>query len=368
MAKKYNIPYVYVANGRVVYRPRITKKLQELNLNQDSRGFLKPPIKLGLKGDSEDKIMQAYLLAKESLHHENNTNKCRLGYISEKYQQSSDFISKSPKTQKEYELNANKVLSYPLKIEGKSDSLSNLLVQELTKPLMNALREKQLIKYQEEGKKGTVAINRQVSYLSTIISWGLNTIPELPKIQNPLIGIKRFKEEANQRYVTDKEIAIQCKIAAEVRDYLPPLIRLSFLLGTRGIETINLKHSDLLDEGIDISRTKKSKDNVIAWSDALIEEVNNAKALVRNTSSVPIDPYLLTNLSGQPITQSAVQSAMRVLKKKMIEKGLEHVYFRLHLTKSKAQSDSEDDDISGLSEPMKRRYTTKKKVIKTGLK
>jgi hypothetical protein len=44
------------------------------------------------------------------------------------------------------------------------------------------------------------------------------------------------------------------------------------------------------------------------------------------------------------------------------------IFWTLHKTKSKAQSDSSDDRISGLkSDSMKALYNTKKHVIKTGL-
>jgi len=367
MTIKYNIPYVSVANGRVVYRPRITKEFKDLDLDQDSRGFLKPPIRLGKQGDSKDKIMKAYIQAKEGLKSLNKVNKCKLGYISEQYLLSSDFDRLKRKTQIEHKGNAKRILSWSILINKEPTTLSELDISHLDKVLMNALREAELKKYQDEGKKGTAAINRQVSYLSGAISWGLNYIPELPKIAHPLEGIKKFKEVGNKRYVTDSELKAQYQVAGEIRDYLPIVIRLSYLLGCRGIETINLKHSDLLDEGIDVSRTKGSKSNVIEWSDALREEVSKAKALVRNTASTPIDPYLVTNLKGLQISQSAIQKAMRQLKELMIDRGMEKEYFTLHKTKSKAQSDSQDDDISGLTEPMKKLYTTKKKIIKTGL-
>ena len=368
MANKYNIPYVSIANGRVVYRPRITQEFKDLNLDQDSRGFLKPPRKLGRQGDSQDKIMKSYIRVKEGLKEQNRVNKCKLGYISEQYLLSSDFDRLKRKTQIEHKGNAKRILSWPIKLNKQPTTLSELDINNLDKVLMNALREAELKKYQDAGKKGTAAINRQVSYLSGAITWGLNYIPELPKIAHPLENIKKFKEEGNKRYVTDSELKAQYQFASEIRDYLPIVIRLSYLLGCRGIETINLKHSDLLEEGVDVSRTKGSKSNVIKWSDALRKEVAKAKALTRNTSSTPIDPYLVTNLRGLQISQSAIQKAMRQLRELMINKGMESEFFTLHKTKSKAQSDSDDDDISGLTESMKKHYTTKKKLIKTGLK
>ncbi len=312
--------------------------------------------------------MGAYLVAKKSLLFEKTANKALLSYISEQYQTSEEFKQLAPKTQKEHINNSKMILSYPIRINKKSATLADLDISDLTKPLMNAIREKRLKKYIKAGKKGVASINRQTSYLHTAIKWGLNTIPELPAISNPLEGIKKFRETPNTRYVTDQEMEIQCKLSAEVRDYLPTVIRLSYLLGTRGVETIALKYSDLIDDGIVVSRKKRSKDNIIKWSSALREEVKKAKKLTRKTNSTPIDPYLITNSRGLPLTQSALQSAMRKLRKHMIKQGAGDQFFTLHKTKSKAQSDSKDSDISGLTSAMIDRYNTKKKLIDTGLK
>ena len=55
------------------------------------------------------------------------------------------------------------------------------------------------------------------------------------------------------------------------------------------------------------------------------------------------------------------------LKKRMNANGQAEIFFSLHKTKSKAQSDSQDDNISGLSSQMKDRYNTKKHIIDTGI-
>lgn len=364
----YGIKYVYLVNGRIIYRPRLTGDLKGIKHPTDKNGFIKPPIKLGKAGDAPDDIMEAYLAAKQSLQHEEKMNHRCLAYISQQYQQSEDFCSNAPKTQTDYRLFADAILSHEIELDGKPATLGDLSIEELTRPDLNAIREQRLKQYKARNKKGTVAINRQISYLQTMIKWGLNYMPELPNMANPIEGIKKFKEEANKRYVTHEELEIQCREAAKFSDYLPIVIRLSYLLGTRGVETINTRESHLLEEGIDVDRRKGSKDNIIKWSPALRAEVANAKALSRLGMISPLDPYLVTNTRGDAISQSALQSAMQKLKKEMIAAGLGEYFFTLHKTKSKAQSDSDDEDISGLSPAMKKRYTTKKKVIDTGLK
>ncbi len=58
MTKQYNIPYISISNGRVVYRPRITKKFQGVLIDQDKNGFLRPPIKLGVVGTLPIKLWE----------------------------------------------------------------------------------------------------------------------------------------------------------------------------------------------------------------------------------------------------------------------------------------------------------------------
>ncbi len=365
---KIKISYVSLSNGRWVYRPRKTKELKDCLFPVDSRGFLKPPIKLGIKGDSDDKITRAFVAAQEALLSAGSYKMTQLGYICDDYLKSEDFREKAPATQKSYLTLSKSLLSHPLKINSIQSTLADMQLTSLTKPRMNKIRNQRLDINRAKGNDGRVLINREVAFLSTAIKWGLDEIPELPKIVNPLNRIKKFKEESNKRYVKDEEMNIQCKEAEYIYDYLPLLIRLSYLIGARGAETATLRYSDCIEEGLDVARLKRSKDNTIAWSPSLTKIIEDAKELNKTRKVIDLNPTILTNTKGGQLTPSAIQTAMGRLKKHMKEKGLDNIFFTLHKTKSKAQSDSEDDNISGLSSQMKDRYNTKKHVIKTGLK
>lgn len=362
------IKYVNISNGRWVYRPRKTKEFADCIFPLDSRGFLKPPIKLGMKGDSEDKITKAYVAAKNTLLANGSYSKGQLGYICEKYLSSERYKEKAPRTQSDGIKLSRIILRHKLKIDGIPASLADMQLEDLTKPLMNEIRSKRLEIARSKGHDGCVNINRQVGFLSTAIGWGLNNISGLPQIANPLKGIEKFKEKSNTRYVTDKEFQIQCKEAEKIVDYLPLLIRLSYLIGSRGAETAMLRYSDCVEKGLDVTRLKGSKDNIIAWSPALNSVISKAKELNKTRKKIDLDSPIITNTAGGALTPSGIQSTMSKLKKHMKKQGLEEVYFSLHKTKSKAQSDSKDDNISGLTSQMKDLYNTKKHVINTGLK
>ena len=68
----------------------------------------------------------------------------------------------------------------------------------------------------------------------------------------------------------------------------------------------------------------------------------------------------VNQVQEKKITQNTLQTAMRRLKKKMIERGLENIYWTAHDLKRKGISDSKDKGIGGhRSEQMKAQYNTK---------
>nr|WP_320013209.1 hypothetical protein [uncultured Desulfobulbus sp.] len=92
--KNQNWPaYVNLSNGRVVYRPRV-KGAPPFGYGVDSRGFLKPPIKLGKPSDSDDLILARYLEARRNLKVDDDGvlhKKHSLFWIRDKYIKSPGF-------------------------------------------------------------------------------------------------------------------------------------------------------------------------------------------------------------------------------------------------------------------------------------
>lgn len=358
--RKHNVnwpKYVYEANGRIVFRPRINKG-KHTQIETDKQGFLKPPRKLGKAGDSDDKIIQAYLAAKQTIEATGEPDKNTLFWIAEKYQKSMRIKKLNPKTQKKYCQLLDQILSHPITINNKRAKLGKLTVKQLSKPKLRQILDKRFQRYQEEGKKGTVQINRQFSALSAMLTWAVQYIDELGINENPCFGIERFTEKAKERYVTDKEYQLQYEIATEIADYLPIFFEHAYLLASRGVEVRSLKMSDVTDEGYRVSRRKGSKDNIINWSDRLRAAYAAAMALhnKRKISSL----HLITSTTGGRLSQNTLQAAMQRLKKKMNERGLGHIYWTSHDLKRKGISDSDDKGIGGhKSEQMKTQYNTK---------
>ena len=234
----YNIKYVHIANGRIVYRPYIKKAERHDAIIVDKKGFLKPPIKLGKPGDEPDLVMQAYLAAKKQIKCQETLIKGTLGFIIKEYL-NSRLYKKKPASSQKRNRNLMRILEQRIRINNKPAKLSDIHLQDLDKPLMNSIAEKRLAMYKSNGKKGEVQVNREVTFISGAITWGINYIPNLKININPILGIKKIEEPKNERYVTDEEYIVQYDLASEVAPYLQPVFELSYLMGLRGCETVN---------------------------------------------------------------------------------------------------------------------------------
>lgn len=193
-------------------------------------------------------------------------------------------------------------------------------IKAINKPLFARLAEKRLADYRERGKKGNVQVNREITFISSALSWATSNLPELPAIgikDNPLLNREKLPESQNDRYVTDEDYEVQYAMAAEVADYLQPIIEITYLTASRGIETLDIKLSDCTDVGIKTTRRKGSRDNIILWSPRLVEAKNQALALHKCRKILAIDPYLIPGFSGGVMAKSTLDAAFQRLKNLM---------------------------------------------------
>ena len=361
IASDYTIKYVHETKGRIEYRPYIKKADQHDGIITDKSGFLKPPIKLGVPGDHPDKIYQAYLAAKAQITQEAAYRSCCLGWIWKRYIKSSQYLKLAPKTQSR-NIDLSRIFDMQLEINGKLGTLSELHITSVNKPLFQSITEKRLGDYVANGKNGRVQVNREITLVSSMLSWGVNYLPELSQIgvhDNPLKGIKKLDEPKNERYVTDAEYALQMEYS-EVYDYLFPVYELTYLLASRGAETFDLKVSECTEEGIHVRRLKGSKDNIIEWSPRLRDAYHAAMKIHETLCINEADPYLLPGRHGGKLNASSVRTAMQRVKNAMKADGCDKYFWSLKLLKSKGLSDSEDKHISGhKTEAMRNRYNTK---------
>ena len=358
--KNTNLPkYVTESNGRIVYRPRVPPQDRAF-IETDKSGFLKPPIRLGSITDTENTILSAYLTAKSFLESKAGAERHTLRWIVQQYQASKHFKDLATGSQKRAESLAN-ILDHSITINGQDCTLGDLAVTACTMPVVRRLAEKRLDDYQAEGHKGNAVVNRQITFLSTAVRWAMNHIDGLGLVENPF-RIMKFEETPSERYVDDKEYEIQANAAQY--DYLPVLFEITYLIASRGAETLDIKLSDIdpnrATGGINVTRRKGSKSNFIEWSDRLYAAYQAATALHKKHKVLQIDAPLIISSQGRTLTRSGLDSAMQRLKKRMIERGLGTVFWTLHDLKRKGCSDSNDDRIAGhVSPQMRERYNVK---------
>ena len=333
--------YVNVSNHKyIVYRPRIAKKDRHL-FETDKNGFIKP-IRLGVIGDDDAKIHRAYLAAHDALWQ--SVKPCNtLYWISNKYQDSRKFKELSKAGQSNYLL-AARILDHEIKLDGVPSPLGDLHISFLEKPIVTAIMEKRLVAKKEKGLKGEAIINREAAYLSSMLTWATNNITDLGVKQNPLIGLRKFSQGKNERYVTDAEYATQLD-AVKDHPYLLEFFEIAYLCACRTVEVRDLNLSSIAVEGLLINRRKGSSDNTIEWSDRLRLAVDSIKQkrVTPKITRLREEQPLFTNREGERITQTAINSAMQTLKKKMSSDK----FWTLHMLKHKGVTDSENKHIAG---------------------
>lgn len=355
------IKYVTRSNGRWVYRPRIPTSDRDI-IRTDKNGFLAPPIRLGKLTDSDDEIIDAWRLAKNSLHQRTGLKKHTLRWIVDQYQKSKTFKALAIGSQKRATALLS-ILEHGIKIDGKPAAFGELSMRHITRPMVRRLADKRLDNYIARGRKGAAQVNREISFLSAATLWALDHIDNLGISENPF-KIKKFAEPKTDRYITDDEYEIQRAEAAKLVDYLPIVFELTYLLASRGVETLDLRLSDIDPDretgGIRVKRTKGSRENMIAWSDRLYQAYLDAHELHKKHTITAIDTPLIVGSHGQQLKKSSLDTAMHRLKQKMEKKGLGNVYFSLHKLKHKGISDAQDARIGGhKSEAMRERYQVK---------
>lgn len=355
------LKYAYLSNGRIVYRPRI-KPPDRTWIDTDKQGFLKPPIRLGSPKDSQRAILRAYLAAETTVNNLISAERHTLKWMVEEYKKSSHFRNLAAGSQKRAETLEN-ILDQKMIVDGHDTTLGAMSISIITKPTVRRVADKRLESYRERGYDGRAAVNREITFLSTAAKWALENVDQLGITENPF-RISKFPEDARERYVEDNEYQIQTKVAGEMYDYLPVLFEITYLVASRGVETLDIKLSDIDPDretgGIFINRRKGSRSNFIEWSDRLYTAYLAARELHKKHKVAAINAPLIVSSRGKTLTRSGLDSAMQRLKRKMKEMQLDQVFWTLHDLKRKGMSDAQDDRIAGhKSEQMRERYKVK---------
>ena len=337
-----SIKYVSLVNGRYVYRPYIPARLRHLHA-VDSSNRLKPPIKLGVEGDKWHKIVSAHAAAYSEVFGNTSRKVYTLRWCVEQYKESDKFLESSQGSQKRAR-SLGRILDHEMKLNGRPISLGELYPSDLTKAKVRTIRNKRLKMFQNAGRKGRSHCNREISFLSSAVTW----------------CSEHFDE-----------------IAGEVREWLPWLCVLNYKLASRGAEALEVLLDDIdVDRdgnpAVLVERLKGSKATLIQIDDDLQACIDYFKSRHKGTIGYR---YLVPGLRGEKMRKSTVDSAMQELKRLMAKREYQSrwsrrggkrdttyspLFWNMHLIKAKGVSDAEDDRIAGhKSQSMRDLYNRK---------
>lgn len=241
------------------------------------------------------------------------------------YFDSPKFKALSPRTQKDYHRYYGSVRGY----ETKYGEFADVRVELFTPGMITLYLE---------NRGAPIQANREMAFVSAVFAWGVAR-DKAP--HNPCIGVQRNTERPRKRYVSDLEYNAVYEYAATRIPgkrprpwYLQPMMEFAYLCRMRMVEVLDLKKSDILEQGLDTRRVKGSNDAVTLWSDRLRKAVNQCLEQKGQVESI----YLFHNGRGGKVTQSSVQSAwQRMMRDVSVDR------FTYHDLKAKGVSDFDGD-------------------------
>lgn len=197
----------------------------------------------------------------------------------------------------------------------------------------------------KRGVKSRVQANREKAFISRVFRWAY----ERGKVKmNPCQGVKQFKEQARTRYVTDKEYQALFDVAPTT---VKVAMELAYLCCARQGDVLDLKKSQLLDEGILIQQSKTAVTQIKAWTERLHAAIDLSEKLLLHPGMVSI--YVLHQPSGSRYTRDAFNAQWMKSKAAASEKYPDLDFqFTFHDLKAKGISDlkgtlNEKQEISG---------------------
>jgi integrase len=177
------------------------------------------------------------------------------------------------------------------------------------------------------GQTAKVRANREKALFSHIFNkareWGYTAS------ENPCRGVKGFRENGRDRYVTDDEFA-QVKSHADFT--VADAMDLALLTGQRPADVLKIKRSDIRDGALWIVQNKTG-------ARIGIEVTGELAAVIRRINSRPraaISGFLIQDADGQPLTQLALRSRFDIARK------LAGVTFQFRDLRAKAATDTGD--------------------------
>ncbi len=197
-----------------------------------------------------------------------------------------------------------------------------------------AIKPEHIRKYLDlKGKTSQTQANRHLSFLSRVFGWGY----ERGKVLiNPCKGVRRYKEVARTRYITDEEYQLIYDLASTP---IKALMEISYLCAARESDVLKLKKNQLTEAGIYIKQNKTGKEQVKEWTPRLRAAIALAATIETKISSM----YVIPTTAGTSYTPDGFRANWHRLMVKAREQSGQELDFTFHDIKAKSISDYEGD-------------------------
>lgn len=298
-------------------------------------------------------VWQAY----EALEQKENNS---VRWLLDTYNSSEANRKNATSTQRQHEMYRNALVD----TVGKSGSKFGDL------PLENVNRI--MIRRYLDIAEQKVGANRRIQYLKAAWNWARQRYAQVPQ-ENPCEKVTLNEEKSRERYVEDWEYDLVQDIIIHTTKspYLAVMMEFAYLCRLRNSEVRNLKHTDIKNGSIRITRGKGSLGELTRISPRLQAAIDAAKAICPS-APVPIDgAFLLHDAKGLKVQKNRFDSAWQRVMEKAVTAGIEvdgqqlklEEAFTFHDLKAKGTTDHTEQWAGHKSEKARMVYIRKLREI-----
>lgn len=235
---------------------------------------------------------KADVWAEYEKHSSTDSRHGTVGYLIDEYTTDKSFFKLAPETQKDYR--DCKIRIY--------DAFGKMLAQDVLPKHVRQFMD-------FRGSESESRANRERTFLSNVMAWGFerghNEI-------NPCKGVKPFKREGRDRYVTDEEYKIVYDLAPI---NIQSAMEVAYLCAARSGDVRTMVKSDIKDEGLFIEQGKTGKKQIKKWTPRLRTAIETAKKQPSDIETT----FIIHNKKGQPYTASGLKGMFgKIVDKAMV--------------------------------------------------
>jgi integrase len=217
-----------------------------------------------------------------------------------------------------------------------------------------------------------VGANRRIQYLKAAWNWARQRYAQVPQ-ENPCEKVTLNEEKSRERYVEDWEYDLVQDIIIQTTKspYLAVMMEFAYLCRLRNSEVRNLKHTDIKNGSIRITRGKGSLGELTRISPRLQAAIDAAKAICPG-APIPNDgAFLLHDAKGLKVQKNRFDSAWQRVMEKAVTVGIEvddqqlklEEAFTFHDLKAKGTTDHTEQWAGHKSEKARMVYIRKLREI-----